>query len=97
MISQPTAKKLNAISVAISLMEDSNVSVAHFEINDLSIDEVKQIAKDRKVILVPPNHFIPYFRTVIKKGVHSLTIRSLHINTSEKAQLEEKQLNISNF
>lgn len=91
LIRTETVKKLNAISIAISLMEESNVSVAHFEINDLPEEEVKEIAKEKNVPLNRPNHFTDYYRIVIRKGVHTLTIRSARINTSLKAQQENEQ------
>ncbi len=79
--------------MAISLMEDAGVSVSHFEINDISDEEVQEIAKERMTKLGRPNHITPYFCTIIRKGVHTLTIRSTRINTTLKAQQEEEQLN----
>lgn len=77
MISITTIKKLNAVSTAISLMEDALVSASNFEINDISDEELLKIALDRKSKITSPSALNNYYYTVIRKGVHTLTIRGV--------------------
>lgn len=77
MISATTIKKLNAVSTAISLMEDSGVSASHFEINDIPDEELIKIAEDRKSKITLPSALNNYYYTVIQKGVHILKIRGV--------------------
>lgn len=77
MIRTETIKKLNAVSLAISLMEESGVDVSYFEINDLPDDEVKAIAEMRETKLGYPHILKPYYNTSITKGTHRLVIRGI--------------------
>lgn len=77
MLQQSTIKKLNAISLAISLIEEAGVSTANFEINDLPDEEVTKIAQDRESLLIRPSDLKPFLHTTLKKGSYILIIRGI--------------------